>query len=383
MATDVDPRVSETYRFNHPATTFLVSPVEELSTAEIRRAAGVRSGQLDLLLGGPPCQGFSIYAPFRTAKDKRNQLVMEYLRVVKELLPRYVVFENVPGMLSLEGGRFLQRIHQGLTSLGYVVQCRVLLAARYGVPQKRWRLFIIAHRQDMLAIKFPGATHAAFAVANFTQGAVWQQSNTSDGSPPKLRPAVTVREAIGDLPPVPSGGGKNWIPMPHADPNRLSEYQRWARRGAQALWNHVGGTLGEANLRRLIYIRPGRNWTDLPFKLLPPGMQRARRSDHTQRYGRLHPDHLACTIPTKCDPHWGAFFHYTQARIITVREAARLQGFPDRYVFRGYLSWQYEQIGNAVPPLLARAVVASICRSVRRTRAHSIELPAPGKRMKR
>ena len=108
------------------------------------------------------------------------------------------------------------------------------------------------------------------------------------------------------------------------------------------------------------YIKPGGNWTDIPFEILPKGMQKARRSDHTKRYGRVTKNGLASTILTKCDPHWGAYIHYEQDRAVTVREAARIQSFPDHFVFEGTVAEQFAQVGNAVPPLLAKAVGNSI-----------------------
>jgi len=110
----------------------------------------------------------------------------------------------------------------------------------------------------------------------------------------------------------------------------------------------------------LPHIPPGGSWRDIPFELLPAGMQKARRSDHTKRYGRLHLDGIASTILTKCDPHWGTFIHPSQDRIISVREAARLQAFPDRVRFYGSLVDQYKQVGNAVPPLLAKAIGSQV-----------------------
>lgn len=104
------------------------------------------------------------------------------------------------------------------------------------------------------------------------------------------------------------------------------------------------------------YIPQGGSWRDIPYDLLPAGLKRARRSDHTKRYGRLDPHDLCSTIMTKCDPHWGSFFHPTQDRALSVREAARIQSFPDRYVFTGNMTQQYEQVGNAVPPLLGKAI---------------------------
>ena len=118
--------------------------------------------------------------------------------------------------------------------------------------------------------------------------------------------------------------------------------------------------LGKANLDRLPHIPPGGSWRDIPFDLLPTGMKRARRSDHTKRYGRLHPEGIGSTILTKCDPHWGTYIHHEQDRIISVREAARIQSFPDKFRFFGSLTEQYEQVGNAVPPLFAKAIGEAI-----------------------
>lgn len=139
-----------------------------------------------------------------------------------------------------------------------------------------------------------------------------------------------------------------------------SAYQKALRKASRRLYNHVSGALSERNLERLRYIRPGRSWRDIPFDLLPRGLKRARRSDHTRRYGRLDPEGLSGTILTKCDPHWGTFFHYGQNRTLTVREAARLQSFPDRFRFFGSRVSQYSQVGNAVPPKLAQAIAEHI-----------------------
>ena len=132
------------------------------------------------------------------------------------------------------------------------------------------------------------------------------------------------------------------------------------RKGSAGVMNHVAPNLAPINWERMTHIPQGGSWRDIPFRLLPAGMRRAKRSDHTKRYGRLHPDGLASTILTKCDLHWGAYIHPDQDRALTVREAARFQSFPDHFVFRGPRVEQYRQVGNAVPPLLAEAVAGSV-----------------------
>ena len=143
-----------------------------------------------------------------------------------------------------------------------------------------------------------------------------------------------------------------------------SEFQRYVREGAVEITSHFCSKLSPINMERLKYIPQGGSWRDIPFDLLPAGLKRARRSDHTKRYGRLDPNELCSTIMTKCDPHWGSFFHPTQLRALSVREAARIQSFPDRYIFTGNMTQQYEQVGNAVPPLLGKAVGEAILQMI-------------------
>jgi DNA (cytosine-5)-methyltransferase 1 len=132
------------------------------------------------------------------------------------------------------------------------------------------------------------------------------------------------------------------------------------REGSLEITNHGAPRLGDVNMKRLQYIPQGGSWRDIPHDLLPKGMQRAKRSDHTKRYGRLRWDGLASTILTKCDIHWGAYIHPEQDRGITVREAARFQSFPDWFDFSGSRTEQYVQVGNAVPPLLGRRMAETI-----------------------
>lgn len=370
-ANDIFAEAVETYRFNNPDTPVHQGPIEEVKPADILATANLQVGELDILLGGPPCQGFSINAPIRTMEDQRNALVLEYLRIVEGLRPKYLVIENVPGLLSLDGGTALETVYERLEALGYHAAHRVLLASRYGVPQERWRLIILGQRNDMPPVDFPAPTHNATAKANFTGGSLWASVEDHDMS--GLPPAVTVAEAIGDLPPLQNGEGHPVIPMPEVSYEKLTFFQRWARSGADFIYNHQAQRLGAINLKRLQHIKPGGNWTDIPVDLLPAGMRRARRSDHTKRYGRMNPQGQSCTILTKCDPHWGSFFHYNQDRAVTPREAARLQSFPDRYVFQGSLSAQYEQIGNAVPPLLGQAIVSEVVASWTQAQPHLIE----------
>ncbi len=135
---------------------------------------------------------------------------------------------------------------------------------------------------------------------------------------------------------------------------------------SQGVYNHEAPRLSSVNMKRLSYIKPGGNWLDIPFDMLPKGMQKAKPSDHTKRYGRVEAEGLASTILTKCDPHWGSFFHYDQDRSFTVREAARIQSFPGNFIFNGCMAEQFAQVGNAVPPLLAREIGVSLMSTLER-----------------
>ena len=354
FASEIVPQYAETYRRNHPGTTVMTQDIRKLDAEDIRKQLDMAKGQLALIAGGPPCQGFSINAPIRSTFDQRNHLFKEYLRFVDAFQPRAILIENVPGLVSFEDGDTLHAILKALGELGYGADVRILGAAYYGVPQMRWRTVILGLRgKELPRNAFPEPVCHAPIRPNFTA--------TFDGHSLLKVPAadipgnfVSVKDAIGDLPPVKAGERGAECKDYACDPQ--CDYQRAVRRGSTGIYNHDAPHLSSINLQRLQYIKPGGNWTDIPHDLLPKGMRLARKSDHTKRYGRLTPDGLASTILTKCDPHWGAYFHYGQDRSLTVREAARCQSFPDHYIFYGSQQEQFAQVGNAVPPMLAKSV---------------------------
>ena len=316
FANEICTENANTYEENHPGTKMFRADIRDLTTKDIFHATGLTTNAVDLLIGGPPCQGFSINAPTRRTEDDRNQLFRHYGRLVLEgLRPKVIVMENVPGMLSLNQGRFVRAIYNLFESAGYHMRHMVLCAAHYGVPQERWRLFFIGTtiKRD---ITFPEPTHYARVRANFTGGRhlTWRRggdSTTLGLFDQLLQTKTTVRDAIGDLPSLGINDGSD--ETSYTLPPR-SAYQRLMRYGSTILTNHVSGHLSAQNLERLKHISAGGSWRDIPHRLLPAGMQRARRSDHTKRYGRLDPKGLSGTILTKCDPHWGSFFHYDQSR---------------------------------------------------------------------
>lgn len=358
FATEIVPEYAQTYRLNHRDAIVRTADIHTLDANQIRQELGLAREELDLIAGGPPCQGFSINAPVRSILDERNHLFKEYLRFVDAFAPRAILIENVPGLVSFENGATLHAILDALAELGYGADVRILGAAYYGVPQMRWRTFILGLRgKNLPNHAFPDPICHAPIRPNFTT--IFNgHSLLKEPSPENSTPFVTVREAIGDLPSLKCGEQGERVKEYACEP--FCDYQRRARIGSTGVINHEAPMLSKINMERLQHIKPGGNWTDIPFELLPKGMQRAKSGDHTKRYGRVEADGLASTILTKCDPHWGAFIHYEQDRSFTVREAARIQSFPDHFIFSGTQGQQFAQVGNAVPPLLAESVGKSI-----------------------
>ena len=366
FANDFNPYACETFRHNHPGVDVVTGSIEELDAAKIRQSTQLEKGELDILVGGPPCQGFSINAPERFLEDPRNSLFKHYLRFVDEFAPKLFMFENVPGMLSLGGGKIFDMVINQMQERGYRISSRILLSAHYGVPQVRWRMIILGSRIGD-APQHPEPTHFYIGRPNFKGG-----STIATRLVPldelRLLPPVTLQDAISDLPPVAAGAGDEVAD--YAPDRELSEFVSAMTRGSNKLFNHTANGLSKINLERLRHIQAGQAWTAIPHDLLPEGMKKARTSDHTMRYGRLPWSSLAGTMMTKCDPHWGAVFHPEQQRTFTVREAARIQSFPDTYRFLGPRVAQYEQVGNAVPVLMAKAVAESLA-------TYLTEAPAP------
>lgn len=333
---DVDERAGETFAATHREARFVGGPIQEVSAAALLKAAGAKRGQIDVIVGGPPCQGYSVYNHQRGARDPRAGLFREYLRIVEGVMPRWLVMENVTGITSISGGAIVRQIARGMDGLGYRVEMQILRAEAFGVPQERRRVFFIATRKDS-PILFPQPTHG-----------------------PELLPFVTVWDAISDLPALKNGdkpGARAYRTAPQ------NAYQAALRGNCELALNHAAPRLAAINEERMKHIPPGGSWRDIPYDLLPAGMRLAKRCDHTKRYGRPRKTDLACTVLTKCDVHWGAYIHPTQNRAFTVREAARLQSFPDFFEFKGSPTEQYVQVGNAVPPLLGKRVAEALIES--------------------
>jgi len=359
LANELIDVFAQTYKLNHPNSEIVVGDVRRIDEKHLHKLVK-RYGEIDLIAGGPPCQGFSINAPIRSLDDPRNHLFKEFLRIVAEIQPRAVLIENVPGIVSLGNGTVVGQIYKTLNELGYNVKHKILFAGHYGIPQMRFRTVFIAIKNYNREINFPKPEYYSVATANFSKSKELCY-NLLPLQKDTLKSQVNVWDAISDLPEL-KGGEKN-IYYDYATKS-VSEFQKYARENSNKVKNHWCSRLSKINLDRLKYIKQGGSWRDIPYELLPEGLKKARRSDHTKRYGRLATNSLCSTILTKCDPHWGSFFHPYQNRAISVREAARIQSFPDSYIFIGNLAQQYEQVGNSVPPLLAKAIGEIIIKMI-------------------
>ena len=354
LASDLSRDCASPHVRNMPEVPFLHGDISSLSGTDFLDAAGIEPGELDLLVGGPPCQGYSILGA-RKADDPRNRLFDDFFRVAGVLRPKVLVIENVPGLATLHGGAFLPLIADGFRKLGYRYTCAELLAAQYGAPQMRWRMFFVGVRDDtgLPLPSFPAPSHGRRGIGELVPNRTI--------SAEEAQGFLTTFDAIGDLPAVESGcTGLEYSDAPRAP------FQIAMRGKTSKLSNHYSARMSGINLLRFKHLKPGQDWRDLPRDLLPAGMQRAALKDHTRRFRRMTWEGVPRSIITRFrDPKSGEYTHPTQDRTITIREAARIQAFPDWFVFEGPITSQYEQVGNAVPTLLAKAMGLEVARALR------------------
>lgn len=362
LASDLSGVCAATHRRNLRSVPFHQKDVRKISGRELLHEAGLAGGELDLLIGGPPCQGFSIIGQ-RLLHDARNDLFGEFVRIAGEIRPKVAVIENVPGLATLGKGVLLRQIGAAFRELGYDASCAELLAAQYGVPQMRWRMFFIAWRDDL------GIRHAGFPDPTHGRAGIGDLVPNRTVTAAQAEGFLTVADAIGDLPAVHSGEEAGSY-----DGEPKTPYQKAMRAFADGreLPNHYAPRLSAVNLQRIAVLEPGQDWRHLPHDLLPGGMQRALRKDHTRRFRRMTWEGVPRSIITRFrDPKSGEYIHPEQARTISIREAARIQSFPDWFAFEGAYTDQYDQVGNAVPPLLARAVGREILATLSDARAYA------------
>lgn len=367
-ACELDEHAAKTYSASHPDTVLWQEDVNTLLARCISNDHNTpRPGEVDLLAGGPPCQGFSGYNRHRSVSDPRNSLVESYLSFVDFLRPRHVLMENVPGMLQMEDGKTSEMIFNAIEDLGYKFKLWILQAGNYGLAQNRWRVFIIASIKELYLPVFPEATHdfpktTVFGVTKYRE-CIFKPNFGKTNHFGHMQKHLTVGDVISDLPPLKNGEGNDklsYLTGPQ------SEFQEAVRKDSIILTNHRTRKLGEAVMERIRVIpkRPGAGWLDLPEALKPQNLKKHGDNRYPNRFGRLWWEGIFNTIVTKPEPYWGRFIHPDQNRVLSVRECARAQGFPDSVTFYGGLTSQYKQIGNAVPPPLAKSIGKAILSSM-------------------
>lgn len=323
-AIEMDQHSAHTYAANHADTNLVVEDIKLLTICSIRALRRDAQGPL-VLFGGLPCQGFSYSNPrHRNKNNTTNWLFREFLRIVRILKPEWVIIENVRGIADTAKGHFLKQIISGLTSVSYRVTHGPLNAIYFGVPQNRTRYFIVANR-----------IRRKFRMPH-----------------PNSKTNTTVRDAIHDLPELDNGNTRSELSY---GPNLPSDYAMARRSSQRSCKNNLVTHNNPLVIERYKHIPQGANWTALPTHLLSNYKDTSRC--HTGIYHRLRYDKPAVVIGNY---RKNMLIHPLQHRGLSVREAARLQSFPDNYEFFGSIGFQQQQVGNAVPPLLAKAVFNSI-----------------------
>ncbi len=322
VAVENDANAATTYKHNHPTTHVLEQDVSDVGPSELEDFVIARESTV--LFGGPPCQGFSYSNPrFRRKDNPANWLLLEFLRIARIIRPAWIVLENVQGIRNTAGGVFVRRLEEELCPLRYEVTQATLNASAFGVPQERSRFFLVASRGGRF--EMPRAC---------------------------CRTKVTVSEAIGDLPKLANGASKSWLEYGSHDP---SSYALALRGNLRKSSNHLVSRNSPLVLKRYSHIPEGGNWTNIPRALMKNYKDPTRC--HTGIYHRLAANRPSIVIGNY---RKNMLIHPSQDRGLSVREAARIQSFPDCFEFKGSIGFQQQEVANAVPPLLAKAVFSQI-----------------------
>lgn len=320
-AIEINPSAAQTYKANHPNAEVIQ---DDIKTVDLR--PHFKDSRPFIIMGGPPCQGFSLSnTRTRNMENEKNFLFREFVRMVQQLKPIWFVFENVSGIANMEKGEVVKMIETEFRELGYKVKPKVLVASDYGVPQHRDRFFLVGNSEG-IDFEFPEP----------------------------YNDVITVDEAIGDLPSLKNGDSFDELPYAVHE-EQASEYARSMRKDSNVSRQNYVSRNNDLAIERYTHIPQGGNWRDIPDWLMTNYADKSRC--HSGIYRRLRANQPSVVISNY---RKSMLIHPTQHRGLSVREAARIQSFPDTFIFKGPISHIQQQIGNAVPPLLAKAVVEQI-----------------------
>jgi DNA (cytosine-5)-methyltransferase 1 len=351
-AVEIDPVHSATHHFNFPKTAAICSKIEETTGEHIRKVSRIRDAEVAVVFGGPPCQGFSMIG-YRSLDDPRNQLLVHFKRIVAELKPKYFVLENVSGLTHGNHRKMLDELIEDFKAIGYNIQLpyQVLNAAEFGVPQSRRRLFLLGARSDLPLPEYPQPTTRPAGL----------KKNKADSSLPV---GPSVWDAIGDLPEVEQyielleqdwafakfGEPSNYVQVLRGERPDKSDFSARRVWDPELLTSSLRTVHTEASINR--------------FAETPVGT-----TEEKSRLFKLDPEGVCNTLRAGTPSNRGAFtsprpLHPYTARVITVREAARLHSYPDWFRFHVTKWHGFRQIGNSVPPLLGRSVAAQVMKAM-------------------
>ncbi len=342
---DIEKKYLASFKHNFPKAKALNLDLSVMSPNELMNLIEIDSNQLDLLVGGPPCQGFSKNVPRknRHLNDPKNLLVNSFLDYCEVLQPKMILMENVAEMKNGFEQAYSQEIISRLENEGYTVTSMVLNAADYGVPQRRKRAFFLANRYGF-EFEIPLPTHNSEKLNNLNYLFVMNEH-------------VSVWDAISDLPALEHGDGQKLTTYKTLPQN---SYQEFMRENCEFVTNHIARRLQPIQHERLSSLKAGQGLKDLPAHLQTKG-------GYSGAYGRLTKEMIAPTITRWVfHPGSGRWGHPVDIRTLTMREVARIQSFPDSYEFVGSYNEQAGQLGNAVPPLLAKTIIQSMTSQLER-----------------
>ena len=326
LGVDIWKDATTTYKENFPEAKTITGDISCLNGDDLLSVTGLKADEVDIIIGGPPCQGFSLSGK-RMLDDPRNVLYKSFVRIVSDIQPKIFVMENVPGLVKLFNGMVKDQVIEDFTNIGYRVSMEQLTACDYGVPQARKRVFFVG-------INVTKIKDREFSFPKKMYGEGLQKYTTCED-------ALSDLDFIGDTELL---GDEDSYKLP-----AISEYQRYMRKNSDKLFNHVVTRHTEKTRNIIAMVPDGGNYKDLPETL-----QSTRKVNIA--WTRMNSQKPCFTIDTGHNHH----FHYHANRVPTVRESARIQSFPDDFRFLGIKTSQLKQVGNAVPPLLAQAIAKSV-----------------------